>query len=100
VRREAEVHSQTLLTNARNNADEIVSDAREHAEAIISEAVSDAERERTMAAREVDELNRQRESITTYLDDLRGLLTADPVGNLARASRLQAEHEAAGQPEA
>jgi hypothetical protein len=53
-----------------------------------------------MAAREVDELNRQRESITTYLDDLRGLLTADPVGNLARASRLQAEHEAAGQPEA
>ncbi len=90
MRREAEVHSQTLLSNARNNADEIVSEAREHAENIISEAVSDAERERTAAQREVEELNRQRESITGYLDDLRSLLSNDPIGNLAAASKLKA----------
>ena len=90
VRRESEVHSQTLLGNARNNADEIISESREHAEGIISEAVADAERERTAAQHEVEELNRQRESITGYLDDLRSLLSNDPIGNLAAATRLKA----------
>ena len=90
TRRESEVHSQSLLSNARNNADEIVSESREHAEGIISEAVADAERERAAAQHEVEELNRQRESITGYLDDLRSLLSNDPIGNLAAATRLKA----------
>ena len=36
----------------------------------------EAERERTTAQRQVEDLNRQREAITTYLDELRSLLTA------------------------
>ena len=46
-----------------------------------------------MAHREVEDLNRQRESITTYLGDLRNLLSNDP-SNLADAARLTAAHEA------
>ena len=38
----------------------------------------------------MEELNRQRESITGYLDDLRSLLSNDPIGNLAAATRLKA----------
>jgi len=82
------------LSNARHNADDIVSQSREHAETIISEAVTDAERERSLASKEVEELNHQRESITTYLDDLRSLLSSDPVNNLAAASRLVDQHAA------
>ena len=82
-----------LLSNARHNADDIVSGAREHAETIISEAVTDAERERSLANKEVEELNTQRESITSYLDDLRSLLSADPIHNLAAASKLVKERE-------
>jgi cell division septum initiation protein DivIVA len=95
VRQEADAHANRVLTNARTNADEIVTEAREHAETIISEAVNDSERERSMAQREVEELNRQRESITGYLDDLRSLLGADPVSNLAAAAQLQQEHDGA-----
>ncbi len=84
ARRDAEEHARTLLSNARHNADDIVSQAREHAETIISEAVTDAERERTLASTEVEELNRQRESITTYLDDLR---IAAVVGSRSTISR-------------
>jgi cell division septum initiation protein DivIVA len=94
-RREAEAHARTLLGNARNNADEIVAEAREHAEKIISEAVTDAERERSLAMREVEELNRQRESITSYLDDLRSLLGQEPATGLAAASKRQAQQEEA-----
>ena len=92
ARRDAEEHARTLLSNARHNADDIVSGAREHAETIISEAVTDAERERALANKEVAELNQQRESITAYLDELRTLLAADPVQNLAAASKLAKAH--------
>ncbi len=94
ARRDAEEHARTLLSNARHNADDIVSQAREHAETILSEAVTDAERERALASSEVDELSQQRESITSYLDDLRALLSSDPVNNLAAASRFVDEHAA------
>ncbi|MBC7298210.1 MAG: hypothetical protein H5T82_04880, partial [Demequina sp.] len=95
ARRDAEEHARTLLSNARHNADDIVSQSREHAETIISEAVTDAERERSLASKEVEELNHQRESITTYLDDLRSLLSSDPVNNLAAASKLVDQQAAA-----
>ncbi|MDR3202624.1 MAG: hypothetical protein LBT54_05790, partial [Bifidobacteriaceae bacterium] len=71
-----------LLSNARRNADRVLGDARAFAERTLSEAVEEAERERAAVQRQVDDLNRQRESITVYLEELRGLLGATPLPSL------------------
>ena len=91
VRTDAETHAKELLSNARKNADRVVAEAREHAEKQISDAMTESERERTSAARQVEDLNRQRESITSYLDELRNLLGHNPDrATLERASRAEA----------
>ena len=85
-------------SNARRNADRVVSEAREHAEKSLSESMVEAERERTTAQRQVEDLNRQREAITSYLDELRNLLGNDPVPSrltLQRASQSEANFAAA-----
>jgi hypothetical protein len=46
---------------------------------LISEARAEAEQNRRSAQREVDELTRQRDSITGHLDQLRALLGQPPV---------------------
>ncbi|MFN0283780.1 MAG: cellulose-binding protein, partial [Kineosporiaceae bacterium] len=46
-----------------------------HADKALSEAKAEAERNRRAAQRQVDELIRQRDSITGHLDQLRSLLT-------------------------
>ena len=59
--------------------------------------MTEAERERTTAQRQVEDLNRQRESITSYLDELRHLLGNDPVPSLStleRAEKAEAEFAA------
>src|SRR5690606_14767797 len=78
IRRDADAHAKELLSNARRNADRVVAEAREHAERTLSDAMTEAERERTTAQRQVEDLNRQREAITSYLDELRNLLGNDP----------------------
>ena len=91
VRADAETQAKELLSNARRNADRVVAEAREHAEKQIGDALTESERERTTAARQVEDLNRQRESITTYLDELRNLLGHDPDrAALERARRAEA----------
>ena len=54
----------------------------------------ESERERTSATRQVEDLNRQRESITSYLDELRNLLGHNPDrATLERATRAEAAFE-------
>ena len=94
VRTDAEQHAKELLSNARRNADRVVAEAREHAEKQISDSMIESERERTSATRQVEDLNRQRESITSYLDELRNLLGHNPDrATLERASRAEAAFE-------
>src|SRR5690606_28305129 len=89
VRRDAEAHAKELMSNARRNADRVVAEAREHAERTLSEAMTEAERERTTAQRQVEDLNRQREAITVYLDELRSLLTHEPMPSRQTLERAQ-----------
>jgi hypothetical protein len=79
LRHDADQQASDLLANARRNADRVLQDARSFAERTLSEAVEEAERERISVQRQVDDLNRQRESITGYLEELRGLLGATPM---------------------
>src|SRR5690606_29483401 len=98
IRRDADAHAKDLVSNARRNADRVVAEAREHAERTLSEAMTEAERERTSAQRQVEDLNRQRESITSYLDELRNLLGHEPMPSrqiLERADDVKARFEAA-----
>ncbi len=53
-----------------------IAEARGHADKVLSEAKAEAERNRRAAQRQVDELIRQRDSITGTLDQLRSLLGA------------------------
>ena len=56
--------------------------------------MTEAERERTTAQRQVEDLNHQRESITSYLDELRSLLGHEPVPTTAALEKA-AKAEAA-----
>ena len=76
VRRDADEHAKGLLGTARRNAEQILGEARQHADKVMSEAKAEAERTRRAAQRQVDELVRQRDSITGHLDQLRHLLGA------------------------
>jgi hypothetical protein len=91
VRRDADEHAKSLVGNARRNADQVIAEARAHADKVLSEAKGEAERNRRAAQRQVDELIRQRDSITGHLDQLRNLLSGTmPVGldKLASAAKL------------
>ena len=61
----------------------------------MSEAKAEAERTRRAAQRQVDELTRQRDSITGHLDQLRHLLGAMAVPAVDRGS--SASQQPAGQ---
>ena len=51
------------------------------------------DRERSAAQRQVDDLNRQREAITTYLDELRSLLGGDPIPSRRTLEKASAAEE-------
>ena len=90
TRREADQHSQQLVSNAKKNADQIVSQAKAQAESLLSEAKTDAERRRLTAQREVDELTRQKDDISSHLAQVRQLLGGHLlVADLGRDHRLQ-----------
>jgi hypothetical protein len=78
VRRDADEHAKSLVGNARRNADQVIAEARSHADKVLSEAKSEADRNRRAAQRQVDELVRQRDSITNHLEQLRQLLGTGP----------------------
>src|SRR5690606_37624098 len=74
TRREADQHAKQLLANARKNSEQIIAEAKAQAEQLLAETKAEAERIRTAAQRQVDELTRQRDSITSHLNQLRQLL--------------------------
>ncbi|HEX2807669.1 MAG TPA: hypothetical protein VHN80_16020, partial [Kineosporiaceae bacterium] len=78
VRRDADEHAKSLVGTARRNADQAVAESRAHAEKVVSEAKAEAERHHRVVQGQVDELVRQRDSITGHLDQLRRLLGAGP----------------------
>jgi cell division septum initiation protein DivIVA len=99
VRRDADEHAKGLVSTARRNADQVVAEARAHAEKVVSEAKAEAERHRRAAQRQVDELIRQRDSITGHLDQLRHLLGAGamPVPGLEKLTAAAAASAAAAE---
>ncbi|WP_454301411.1 hypothetical protein [Salana multivorans] len=70
----SEANAARTLQTARERADRIVVEANEHAEATVGRAAVEAQRRIDAIAGEVAELERQRDGITAYLDELRGLL--------------------------
>ena len=77
VRRDADEHSKSLLGGAaRATPSRCSPRPAQHADKVMSEAKAEAERTRRAAQRQVDELTRQRDSITGHLDQLRHLLGA------------------------
>jgi hypothetical protein len=70
------------VSNAQKNADQVAAQAKAqaaHAKAQADQLMADAktqiERHRAAAQREVDELNRQKDAITTSLEGLRRLVS-------------------------
>ncbi len=102
VRRDADEHAKTLVGNARRNADQVMAEARAHADKVLSEAKGEADRNRRAAQRQVDELIRQRDSITGHLDQLRALLgnsmpmNAGSLDKVAQAASHNPQDDPAG----
>ena len=74
TRREADQHSRQLVTNAKKNADQIVAQAKSQAEQLLADTKAEIERHRAGAQREVNELSKQKESISTHLAQISQLL--------------------------
>jgi hypothetical protein len=93
TRREADQHSKQLVSHAKKNADQIAAQIAAHAKAQADQLVADTktelERHRVAAQREVDELNRQKDAITTSLEQLRLLVSgqAPAIGPPAETTR-------------
>jgi cell division septum initiation protein DivIVA len=85
VRARAEQHSKQLVSNAKKNADQIVAQADQ----LMSDTKNELERHRAAWQREVDELTKQKDAITSHLDQLRGLLGGQmpPTGPPAKAAQ-------------
>jgi cell division septum initiation protein DivIVA len=100
VRRDADEHAKSLVGNARRNADQVIAEARAHADKVLSEAKGEADRNRRAAQRQVDELIRQRDSITGHLDQLRALLgNTMPVPGLDKLAAAAARNPQDENPE-
>src|SRR5699024_5331728 len=74
IRAKAEEQAAQTIADATATADRMIRDAKQGSELLRSETSAKVDREQRAAKRELDELNQQRESITAYLDELRGLL--------------------------
>src|SRR5207248_912070 len=79
TRREADAHAKQHVASARKNAEQILAEAKAEAERLLVETKAEAERHRSIAQRQVDELTRQKDSITGHLTQLRQLLGGMPV---------------------
>ncbi len=95
TRREADQHSRQLVGNAKKNADQIVAQAKAQAEQLLADTKSEIERHRASAQREVDELSKQKESISSHLAQISQLLGTQ-MGGLADA--LKPGGAGAGRP--
>src|SRR5690625_6696666 len=62
------------MDHARAEAEHVLSDARAEADRLVREAAEAARAERDTLRAEIADLTRQREDITKYLNDLRGVL--------------------------
>ena len=95
--------------DARRNAEAIVAAAEAEAEQLRESARQEVLNERAVAQRTVERLERQRESIAGYLDEMRGLLGTraarsitglDPVDEpSALASESEAVESSSSQPD-
>src|SRR6185369_16151715 len=103
TRREADQHSRQLVTNAKKIADQIVVQAKSQAEQLMADTKSEIERHRAGAQREVDELTKQKESISTHLAQISQLLGTQMPGLADALKPRQAVgtgQKAVGQPPA
>ncbi|MGH3275353.1 MAG: DivIVA domain-containing protein, partial [Streptosporangiaceae bacterium] len=99
TRRDADQHSRQLVTNAKKNADQIVAQAKSQAEQLLADTKSEADRVRTQAQRHVDDLNRQKDSVTAHLAQISQLLGTQMPG-LADALKQPAPAVAASSTKA
>ena len=72
TRRDGDQYARQMVSNAKKNADQIVTLAKAQAEQMLGEA--DAERRRVASQREVEELTRQKDNISTHPAQVRQLL--------------------------
>ena len=101
TRREADPHAKQLVANAKKNADQIVAEAKARPSSSSPRPRPRPSARRTAAQREVDELTRQRDSITTHLAQLRQLLGgARAPGLRSRSPPIAAAPAEAGHPAA
>ena len=63
------------MSNAKKNADQIVAQAEEQADQLLTGTKDEIERLQAAAQRELGELTRQKESISSYLVQIRQLLS-------------------------
>ena len=85
------------MSNAKKNADQIVAQAKAQADQLTADAKNEMERHRTAAQREVDDLTRQKESISSHLAQISQLLGTQMPG-LSEALKPQQGRQAVGQP--
>ena len=79
--------------------------ARLEASALVEDARADAEVEKTTIARQIKELERQRDSVASYLEEMRGVLgnvipQAPEFSDVINAALATGVPQAAGRPEA
>ena len=86
--REAGQQSQQLVSIAEKNADQIVAQAKAQADQLLTDTKNEIERLQAAAQRELGGLTRQKESISSYLLQLRQLLSTQlsPTGEPPRAT--------------
>ena len=85
------------MSNAKKNADQIVAQAKAQADQLTADAKNEMQRHRAGAQREVDDLTRQKESISSHLAQISQLLGTQMPG-LSEALKPQQGRQAVGPP--
>ena len=84
------------MSNAKKNADQIVAQAKAQADQLMADTKNELERHRAVAQREVDDLTRQKESISSHLAQISQLLGTQMPG-LSEALKPQSRGAVAPQ---
>ena len=79
--------------DARRTAEATISAAEVEAQQLREAARAEAQAERAAAQRTVEKLERQRESVAAYLDEMRGLLGSRAADAISGLQALEEEEE-------
>jgi len=74
TRKDAEERARQLVDDAKQQAEQIISKSRVSAEGVYAETKADAERDLARVRGELDELTKQRDSISVYLAQMRQMV--------------------------